>query len=556
MKKRTVALLLALVLAVGTLAGCGSKEKQEETPKTEVTQEQAESTEKKEEASAEEAGPVPVDYFAGTELTVAIHKNALDASTNWEDKEIVKMAEEATGIHINWVIVDDAVKKERVASILSSGELPDIMLGLVETTDLTTNKELFYDLSEEGLLEKYAPNVLEDYENGGQEVLEFLKHSDGSIRSLAGNTGSNAPSDAGYMWMINTTWLKQLGMEIPTNAEEFYNVLCAFRDNDMNGNGDKTDEIPLSFCGVDGNFGFLHLADAFGIVGEDHKNWNYYQQMKDGKVSSSVDTQEFRSYLEFSHKLAEEGLIDVEGFSQTREQYTAKTAANRVGVLFAWNAATHVKVSGDDYTFMLPFQGLDGVEAGMTGIDGDTYFNASAFVISAESENVEAALHWWNYLSSDAETFCMCRYGQYYYDENGVIRGGMDPKLKEAGVSYPSDYTLGIGNASPYAGPHEFPNPLTKDNVRYDITMEAKEKGYLRVGLGDEVMIDKFVDPDVLSDRTMIEVDLLPMIDAFVANSVVDGVTDDSWNKFQNDLKTYRYYEWIEWWQNYVDGNF
>ena len=48
-------------------------------------------------------------------------------------------------------------------------------------------------------------------------------------------------------YWINATWIEQLGMEAPTTADELYAVLEGFRDEDMNGNGDTTDEIPLSW---------------------------------------------------------------------------------------------------------------------------------------------------------------------------------------------------------------------------------------------------------------------------------------------------------------------
>ena len=34
--------------------------------------------------------------------------------------------------------------------------------------------------------------------------------------------------------MINKNWLDQLGLSIPETTDELYEVLCAFRDNDMN----------------------------------------------------------------------------------------------------------------------------------------------------------------------------------------------------------------------------------------------------------------------------------------------------------------------------------
>ena len=32
-------------------------------------------------------------------------------------------------------------------------------------------------------------------------------------------------------WMINVKWLDELGLDMPTNTDEFYEVLKAFKDN-------------------------------------------------------------------------------------------------------------------------------------------------------------------------------------------------------------------------------------------------------------------------------------------------------------------------------------
>lgn len=155
------------------------------------------------------------------------------------------MAEEATGIHINWIELDEAVASSQVDTLLVSGELPDAMMGLISPATSYANSELFYDLSEEGLLETWAPDIYNDYVNGGQDILSMITTPDGNIFNLAGNMGSSYSDDFGIMWLINVKWLNQLGMDIPTNAEEFYQVLCAFRDNDMDGDGDSTNEIPI-----------------------------------------------------------------------------------------------------------------------------------------------------------------------------------------------------------------------------------------------------------------------------------------------------------------------
>ena len=48
---------------------------------------------------------------------------------------------------------------------------------------------------------------------------------------------------------INKTQLDNLGLDVPTTLGELKDVLVAFRDNDANGNGDASDEIPMDFNG-------------------------------------------------------------------------------------------------------------------------------------------------------------------------------------------------------------------------------------------------------------------------------------------------------------------
>lgn len=43
---------------------------------------------------------------------------------------------------------------------------------------------------------------------------------------------------------INTKWLENLGLEMPTTLEEPHSVLVAFKEQDANGNGDPTTKSP------------------------------------------------------------------------------------------------------------------------------------------------------------------------------------------------------------------------------------------------------------------------------------------------------------------------
>ena len=67
-------------------------------------------------------------------------------------------------------------------------------------------------------------------------------------------------------FVINKTWLDQLGLEVPTTVDEFTECLKAFRDaGDLNGNG-IADEVPLATrFGSDDTFGSYDIFYRFTV---------------------------------------------------------------------------------------------------------------------------------------------------------------------------------------------------------------------------------------------------------------------------------------------------
>lgn len=549
--KKLLALTLALVMLLGVLAGCNNDKPVETKPKeTKPAEVKPNETQPKETESDE----IAVDEFAGVELNGVIVKYAYDESNGPDEKAILQEAAEATGIKINWTVVDDAVYKDQRAIILGSGDLPDFMLGMMHNNVMVENADLFYNLAEDNLLETYAPNILRDYEAGGQGILDGLYLPDGSIRGLVGSCGTEFNDNIFNVMWINKVWLDKLGLDIPKTTDDFYEVLKAFRDNDMDGDGDTTDEIPFAFC-ESHNYRVINMANSFGIVGTGYGNKTYYWEMHDGKVESTADTNEYRMYLEYCHKLASEGLLSLEGYSDTYEQYTAKLAEGKIGVFLGWSPSVDSCGNPDDFVPIMPPQGIEGVEVRKTGYLNKPAYRAACLVISADCENPEAVLHWWNWLSKDVETKYRCRWGNFYYDENGEICHNMDPELRPAGVSATTlEYTYGIGvNTCPYIGPHEWDLKFDETNLRHVFYAEVEDT--LPAGEFDEVISDKvIIDAEVESERTFIETDLIPMMDNFAALSIAEGVTDESWNQYLKDLEAYGYYDWLQWYQDYVDS--
>lgn len=553
MKKRIVACLLGTVMVVSALAGCGNNQDKalstsKESSKETESSGQTSSTVGPDDEALE--GGIPVDYFAGTELNIAIVRSAGDTTEDFNEKPVNKAVEEATGIHINWTIIDASVKNERVAAMLASGELPDAMLGMLTEADISANMDYFYDLSKDGLLETYAPDVLDDYINSGQNCMDAITWPDGSIRNLIGNGGYSYSSEGNGILFINKTWLDNVGMDVPTTDQEFYNVLCAFRDQDANGNGDPSDEIPLSFCDNKWPAYFMQFANSWGIAGHDSGNKLHYKMLKNGVVEPTVDTEGYRAFLEYFHKLAKEGLLDIEGFSQTSEQFVTKQVENKVGIMLEWQPPVDIQ---KDYVAMKPFS-VEGYETVKTGAEGYFYGSKYVLVASADCSNIEALLHWWNYMSSTTELKFMARQGEegvsWIKDEKGncivnrdYASRGLDPNI---------NYVLLQNNGSglPYITPAELYPSEEADQAYRKLATDAVHDLVLK----EYISQIKNVSPEAVEERTFIETDLFNLIGSFTATSVINGITDASWEKYLEDLKAYQYYEWIDWWQKYVDG--
>ena len=79
------------------------------------------------------------------------------------NKEIFKLAEEATNVHIEWMPIAAADATDKVNIMLTS-DLPDAFLGLIGTDQIASSMDSFADLAKDDLLKTYAPHIVEDYE--------------------------------------------------------------------------------------------------------------------------------------------------------------------------------------------------------------------------------------------------------------------------------------------------------------------------------------------------------------------------------------------------------
>ena len=541
--------MLALTLAAGLLAGCGST-----GAGTGASAEPSTGTGAETAASAEQAAGEKEKVT----FDVVIFKHALSKCDDFNEMAGFKMAEEATGVHINWIYIAEGANEK--VNVMLTSDLPDAFIGTIRETQMSTNPELFLDLNQNNLLQTYAPHVYADYQKATSEnMLESLTWPDGSIRSLATGTEVNYQNDAEGIMMINKTWLDQLGMDVPETTDELYEVLKAFRDNDMNGNGDPNDEIPLELAQSNWAATYITMADSWGLAGVTSANLDHAYLVQDGKIVPTLDKPEFRSYLEYMHKLMSEGLLDKEMFTQTNDQYFAKLKSGVVGVASLWTAYTMMNEDlAAQYVPMRTVRAQDDIEPRKTGTKNTPTANRTGFVITRDCENPERLLEWWDFLSSTTENKYTvsqgARGGSWDINEEGQVYEKTPEGLTADFTIGNYNYTYGMVGICPFIRADEGILIDKEESFAKWVRTEMVDAVHDQILERDEVVPRKFVSDEKMNERMFLQTELENYFGNFTGTAIMDGVTDESWAAHLEMLKTLQYYDWIQWWQDYMDG--
>lgn len=249
-------------------------------------------------------------------ISVGIPSNAKVIS--FEDNALTKWLEEQTGYKLKFVEYSGGTDiATQISSTIAAGmDLPDILWGIdidkgsVETygkEGYFVNLKEYYD-DKEGASKNFWSRMEECLTEQQQEYIlrKLVDPSDGAIYGVP-TVETSLVDTTDYMVWINTQWLDKLGLEKPTNTDELYNVLVAFRDKDPNGNG-KKDEIPL-FGSQKGGLSsqvINWLINLFVYYNDNH-TWQDYDG--DGQLDLVYIQDAYREALKFVNKLYKEKLI-------------------------------------------------------------------------------------------------------------------------------------------------------------------------------------------------------------------------------------------------------
>lgn len=328
--QKFLSLGIALTLVVGAFTGCTDKgTTSNDTTNQSGTASPSGTAPSKDEATAYmNATGFPI---AKEKITLKLMGKKLPLHGDWKDMEIFKRMEKLTNISFDFDTPLDTGYLEKKNLAFASGNYPEVFYqGGITVQDEETYGPQGVLIPLEDYIEKYAPTIKKVLDSD-PSIRKSITASDGHIYSLPYIIKTKTMA-SGILYM-NTDWLKNVGMSMPSTVDEFYDVLKAFKTKDPNKNN-KQDEIPLSFwkqnsagAGDISNDLLSYLYPAFsGQAG----GANF--DIKDGKVIFNPAEPTFKDYLAYMRKLYSEKLIDNEMFTQTLEQYVAKYKEGTMGI--------------------------------------------------------------------------------------------------------------------------------------------------------------------------------------------------------------------------------
>ncbi|MFI3324837.1 MAG: hypothetical protein R3Y35_01535 [Clostridia bacterium] len=553
--KRLLALLLASAMFVTAFTACSSSSTEEEESQDLVI-----------ETDEDGVAVVGNTYVEGLPIavepityTIMNRKGSTDYSASTNEKEYVTLSTEGTNITLEWTETSETLYDEQVALILSTGQnMPDAFMYWPSDTDMATNAEMFYELTDE-ILYTFAPNItsqVEEYVDGG---LDALRKADGNIYSLPTGVWSEYANTASAITYIRQDWLDALGMEVPTTIEELYTVLTAFNENDMNGDGDTTDEIPFVYCDANWAGKLIAIAGSWGIAGANLNNSSWYGSVEDGVYSLNITDQSFYDYVTEMNIWSSEGLINADGFTLTTSEYNSITnTLDSYGMLSTWTP-DETQYADGKWTALpvLTVEGYEGEEL-KAGDPNIITANLNGFIISCDCEEPEGLLRWWDNLHSDTTWKLISRDGDegtcWYYGDDGVAYV-TNPDEWPTGISSSTEYVNTYGmrtySAAIFTGESAIPDPadgVTSDSIRYDVV------GYYFDYFADELIPTYAVPADAAEDFSFIQTEIETAVANFYGSAVVNGFTDAEWDAYVASLDSLGIDDFVQYYQNYVDN--
>ena len=477
--KKILALLMVVALTAACVSGCGSKTEKEPEIVTPAT----------------ERGTIsfPLEQEMTFDIMVR-YDGDLDAALNncafWD------RLHEMTNVKINFIVLPTDGTMGAFNAMFAANKEGDAILGgsMINESDLSL-------MAANGLLmpmnqyvddPEIMPNFNERVLAESPATKAYITMPDGNIYSLPKYTALDGNFLECPLW-INKHWLDRLNLPVPSTIEELEEALIAFRDHDMNGNGDPNDEIPYIF--LNGHT-YSHMEAILGLWGLATKDGinDSYVYIQNGKVQFAPTSRAYKDALTTLNRWYENDLIWSECFTGTEETFQAKVSSEipMVGLL----AAKTITAGYEDYFVQLEPVAVEGYEAewyrhpGRLGGKGQ-------FSLTRSCKNPEVLMHWIDLFYSLEHTVAI------NYGEEADGRWALNDDGKYEFFTLPANKTEELQTAAPlfYELFTNVPGAFTAKDFENKIVLSSIQAMYQEsYAVYEDYMTDEFWPRPYIAD--------------------------------------------------------
>lgn len=448
-----------------------------------------------------------------------------------------------SGVHANFNQVKGADWTTKINLMLVSNKYPDVIVrGGLNLEMYGVDEEILLPLDD--YIDKYMPNY-KALLDADPELAKTLRSSDGKMYQIGWIIPQNINTDSHLF--VNKKWLDAANLAVPTTMDEFVTMLRAFRDLDVDGDGDATNEIPLGAGFEDIQNGIYAFLRFWGIV----HNGDYVGVSDDDKVYSWLRDEHLRDALTTISSWYQEGLVDIECVSQDTNAFEAKVNACDYGTFWRWRM-TSMGTTEDvysQYECMLPIS-AEGCQAKVTQIVELPAFGAALTVAAEKNGKVEAVCKWldtqfqWeNMINSYNGMQGEC----WDYDANGMVDiwpmfDGTRAVPGQSSMYYccGKDYFAKVNMPSHRIEKTSYCQWYTENGL-----IEKKPRMLLTT------LATKTVEESQQIDLMKAEID--KYADEALSAFITKGVTDEGWQTYLNTLDNLKLDEYVAIYQGLYD---
>ena len=359
--------LLSVVLVASTvcsmlLTGCGNDAGNTESGSTDTNTSTVAQTEE----------VVADDVEKPEKITIMVSGDFQATQANGQEEWIARW-EELTGIELEIIQPDHSSYYDVLGQTLASGpeNWPDIIY---------VGNSYYSGYAAEGVLW----DMTDAWNNS-----ELKKNPNTDASAIEGNMidghlyGLPLASGGGCMTYIRKQWLDNCGLDVPTNYEEYLEMLDAFTNGDPDGDGINGNTVAVSAAGfVNGNAPYVNYLPEFY-----QDAYPSFYQGEDGTWKDGFTEDSMKAAIERLQDAYNKGYIDKETLTNGTSNCRTKFYEGKFGVFTYWAGGWAETLSNGIST-----NGLDGELVFMPPIEEVGQYwerNAPVYAITSSCKNPE-----------------------------------------------------------------------------------------------------------------------------------------------------------------------